>query len=442
MSINNDVNLEEIMNDQPTINIGMIGSVSDGKSTIVKRLTSIDTQRHSSEKKSNKTINLGYANAKIFKCIKCSSPECYQSFPSEVYAPNCQHCNTVMELKKHVSFVDVPGHNSLMATMLNGTCVMDSTIIVEAVNNKEIPAPQTKEHLIAAKIMNLDNKIVCMNKIDLVNKNKALKRIHEFQNYLVENNTIAKNSFMIPIAANYGFNKDVLCELIAKLENPIRDLNIETRMIIVRSFKNNKPETRIQDIKGGVVGGTIMEGILRVGDRVEILPGLIQKKSNPDKKEPKWSYKPLRSFVRSIQSEKNTLQLSIPGGLVGVQLTLDPGLTTKDGLIGNILRVIHPNVKQVEYHIFEVLRVFIEMLRDGNNYKINKGDRLIVNHNARNVNCTVHKIRKNRAGFILDSPICAQIGETITMSKKNGQHITLVCRAKIVEGDYSDLISL
>src|SRR3990172_1790462 len=119
-----DLDLKSIMRDQPTLNIGLIGSVSDGKSTIVKRLTSIDTQRHSSEKKSNKTINLGYANAKIFRCPNCPKPGCYQSYPSQIYDPLCQICKTTMTLEKHVSFVDVPGHNSLMAAMLNGTCVM------------------------------------------------------------------------------------------------------------------------------------------------------------------------------------------------------------------------------------------------------------------------------------------------------------------------------
>ncbi len=125
-----DFNIQSIKDFQPTINIGMIGSVSNGKSTIVRGLTNENTQRHSSEKKSNKTIKLGYANAKIFKCKNCRKPECYQSFPSSTFDPKCKLCDTVMNLDKHVSFVDSPGHNSLMATMLNGTCIMDSTILV------------------------------------------------------------------------------------------------------------------------------------------------------------------------------------------------------------------------------------------------------------------------------------------------------------------------
>ncbi len=440
MSENSDLDYNNIMNNQPTINIGMIGSVSDGKSTIVKRLTTINTQRHSSERKGNKTINLGYANAKIFKCPKCPPPICYQSYPSEVYDPSCQKCESRMDLKKHVSFVDVPGHNSLMATMLNGTCVMDSTIIVEAVNNNNIPAPQTLEHLIAAKIMELDNKIVCMNKMDLEKRGKAIKKIEEFTTYLKENDTVAKDSVMIPICANFGINKDVLCEHIAKLKDPERDLNLETKMIIIRSFKNNKPEVRVQDIKGGVVGGTIVEGVLRIGDRVEILPGLIQRRKNRKDDESVWLYKPLKSHVKSIRSEKNNLELSIPGGLVGVQLTLDPGLTAKDGLVGNILRVVKDD--PVEYGIFEVLRVFLEKFRDGVEYKIKVGDKVVVNYNARNVDCTVQVKKKNRAELVLDKPICAQIGDNITISKKDGNRIKLLCRGEIAEGDNSDLISL
>jgi translation initiation factor 2 subunit 3 len=435
-----DLNINEIMNNQPTINIGMIGSVSDGKSTIVKILTSTDTQRHSSEKKHNKTENLGYANAKIFQCLSCPKPECFQSWSSDVYGPKCQICKGDMILRKHVSFVDVPGHNSLMAKMLNGTCVMDSTIIVEAANNPEIPAPQTTEHLFAAKIMNLHNKIVCMNKMDLMTKHKATKKIHEFQKYLHDNDTIAKNSFMIPIAANYHINKDVLCEYITMLDDPKRNYDVETKMIIVRSFEINKPNTKIHEINGGVVGGTIMEGVLRIGDKVEIFPGLIQRNQNHTKGQPRWFYKPLKSIVKNIRTEKNDLQLAIPGGLVGVQLTLDPGLTTRDGLVGNIMRVLTSN-EPVQYHIFEVIRITTELFKN-NEYKITTNDRLVVNHNAMDVNCTVAKTRGNKTELTLDSPICTRLNETITISKNDGQNITLVCRGCIVEGDASGLLSL
>jgi translation initiation factor 2 subunit 3 len=426
--------IEEIMHNQPTLNIGMIGSVSDGKSTLVSELSSEDTMRNSKEKKSSKTIYLGYANAKIFKCSKCIEPICYQSYPSEVYDPKCKHCSKIMDLVKHVSFVDVPGHNSLMATMLNGVYVMDSTIIVEACNNKNIPAPQTEEHLIAAKFMNLHNDIVCMNKLDLVKPEKAMKKINNFIQYLNENDTVAKGSKMVPISANHGLNVDVVCEYISKLSDPVRDFERETKMIVVRSFKNNKPDTQIKDMKGGVVGGSIVTGVLRVGDMVEILPGLIRKQSKG------WTYAPLKSTVLSIQSGKNNLKYAIPGGLVGVQLTLDPGLTTKDGLVSNIIRVLRKDKEPIKYNVFETLRVELEMVRkDG--YKMKVGDKLVVSYNAKNVDCTVSIKRKKKAELVLNSPICAELGDSVVISRKVGTTIKLVCRGIVREGDMAELLS-
>ena len=87
-----DTSMKKIMDNQPTINVGMIGSVSNGKSSITEKLTSIKTQKHSSEKERNITIKLGYANAKIFKCPKCPKPDCYQSAQSEIYEMDCKYC--------------------------------------------------------------------------------------------------------------------------------------------------------------------------------------------------------------------------------------------------------------------------------------------------------------------------------------------------------------
>ncbi len=65
-----------------------------------------------------------------------------------------------------------------------------------------------------------------------------------------------------------------------------------------------------------------------------------------------------------------------------------------------------------------------------------------MNHNARNVDCTVSKVRGNKAEIILDSPICALVNEVITISKKNGVNILIMCRGKIMEGNKSDLLSI
>ena len=167
---------KEIMKNQPTINVGMIGSVSNGKSSVTEKITSVKTQKHSSEMKRNITIKLGYANAKIFKCQSCPAPQCYQHHPSSVMDTNCNSCDSPMTLEKHISVTDVPGHLSLMTTMLNGTCVMDTTILVESAANDGL-APQTKHHLLATKMIGVNNSIACLNKMDLVKKTKRNGKI-------------------------------------------------------------------------------------------------------------------------------------------------------------------------------------------------------------------------------------------------------------------------
>jgi translation initiation factor 2 subunit 3 len=424
-----------LFHDQPTINIGMIGSVSNGKSSLVERLTRTKTQRHSHEKKTNKTIKLGYANAKIFKCDTCKAPSCYQSFSSCTYNPDCAEDPThKLELVRHVSFVDCPGHNMLMATMLNGTCVMDSTVLVEAINN-DMPASQTEEHLFAAKMMNMKNNIVCVNKMDLVKKEVAVQKIDKFKKYLIENDTIAKDSLIVPTVGNYDFNKDVLCEyLCTAIKDPVRDLKAEPKMIIIRSFNVNKCDKKIQDLIGGVVGGTVMRGVIKIGDQVEILPGLVKRNENINSEEDnKWTYLPLISSINSINSEKNSLRVAIPGGLIGVQLNIDPGFTEKDSLIGNIMRITSTkNKDKVDYKIFEKLYILLEVIKD--DYQLKAGDTLMLNFNASNTPCEVIRVKKDRVQLDLEKPVCVEIGDFITLSKQIGLGVVLVGRGQIADG--------
>lgn len=108
----------------------------------------------------NITISLGHANAKIFKCEKCPSPECFQSFGSEKEDESiCEKCNGKIKLVRHVSFVDCPGHEILMSTMLAGAAVMDAALLLIA-SNMSCPQPQTSEHLAAVEIMQLDRIII------------------------------------------------------------------------------------------------------------------------------------------------------------------------------------------------------------------------------------------------------------------------------------------
>ena len=119
----------EIITRQATINIGTIGHVAHGKSTVVKAISGVQTVRFKNELERNITIKLGYANAKIYKCQNqaCPRPTCYRSYKSDKEVnPKCERegCDGTMKLERHVSFVDCPGHDILMSTMLSGAAVM------------------------------------------------------------------------------------------------------------------------------------------------------------------------------------------------------------------------------------------------------------------------------------------------------------------------------
>jgi translation initiation factor 2 subunit 3 len=317
------------MEHQPIMNIGMIGHVSDGKSTITKALTGKATQQYSKERESNITIRIGYANAKILKCTLCKVPECYYSTPSENYDNICPRCNSSAELMNHISFVDCPGHNMLLATMLNGTSVMNYTILVESVSNPNIPAPQTLEHFNCIKNIGIKNIATVLNKIDLINKEKCSELCDKVQDFLDKNSCKSK---LIPMSATHGINTDILCMLLAHLPKPKHTIDI-LKMPIIRSFNINKPGTKIEDLQGGVIGGSIISGVVKTNDELFLVPGMITKNDETNT----FYYNPLSCKIESINSEKNNLTQAGPGGLIGIKLDIDPGLTVDDKLTGNIL---------------------------------------------------------------------------------------------------------
>jgi translation initiation factor 2 gamma subunit (eIF-2gamma) len=81
-----------------------------------------------------------------------------------------------------VSFVDCPGHDILMATMLNGAAIMDAALLLVA-GNEPCPQPQTSEHLAAIDVMSLKHIIILQNKIDLIKESQALEQHKEILNF-------------------------------------------------------------------------------------------------------------------------------------------------------------------------------------------------------------------------------------------------------------------
>ena len=421
----------EVISRQATINIGTIGHVAHGKSTVVKAISGVQTVRFKTEHERNITIKLGYANAKLYKCSDeaCPRPSCYRAYgSSKEDTPTCEvpGCNGAMTLMRHVSFVDCPGHDILMATMLNGAAVMDAALLLIA-GNESCPQPQTNEHLAAVEIMKLRNIIILQNKIDLVRESQAEAQYEQIKNFTKA--TVAEKSPVIPISAQLKHNIDVVVEyLIKKVPVPSRDFLSTPRMIIIRSFDVNKPGEEVDDLKGGVAGGSIMQGVLKVGDAIEVRPGITYRDASG-----KMACNPIVSVIRSMHAEQNDLQYAVPGGLIGVGTKIDPTLTRADRLVGHVLgaRGHLPDVYCDLEVNFYLLRRLIGVRTEGGSKqakvsKLAKGETLMMNIGSTSTGGKVLAVRSDMAKFQLSSPVCTSVGEKIALSRRIDKHWRLI----------------
>jgi translation initiation factor 2 subunit 3 len=307
---------------QPIINIGCLGSVSNGKSTLVEKLTGTRTQRHSNEKIRNITIKQGYANMKVwFDGIN------YHTTDSNITYDNNNDDNNY-ELINHISFVDCPGHQELIQTMLASISLMDGAIIIIAADLPLNKSPQLIQHLAGAKIGKIKKIIICLNKIDLVSKTVLFERKEELDKMLLDYDI--KSFAIIPTCFNKKIGLDNVVKAIVQLFDPkeyIERNNFNPIFKISRTFDINKPGTNWNDVKGGVMGGSLTCGKLKVGDEIEIRPGL-----GPTT--------PLKTKILSIKTDLCELNEIIPGGLVGIGTDLDPYYCKNDVLSGHVVGLV------------------------------------------------------------------------------------------------------
>jgi translation initiation factor 2 subunit 3 len=391
---------------QPEVNIGTIGHVDHGKTTLVQALTGTWASRHSEELKRGITIKLGYADMPIFKCPKCPPPKNYTIHPV------CENCDSQTEFVRAISFVDAPGHEALMATMLSGAAIMDGAILVIAAD-EPCPQPQTREHLAAAEVSGIKNLIIVQNKIDIVDQKRALESYKEIKAFV--KGTVAENAPIIPISAQRMINIDVLLQAIQTImPTPYRDPNLTPLMYIIRSFDINKPGTTIDGLEGGIIGGTIAQGKFAVGEEIEIRPGVMAER------EGKTVYDPLISEIVSLHSGSQQVKEATCGGLIGVGTLLDPSYSKADGLTGSIVGKtgqLPPTVTEItmETHVLERAVGTKEQLKVE---KINPDEALLL-HIGSAVNIgKVINIKQNTIKVKLTRPICALPGSRVAISRK------------------------
>jgi translation initiation factor 2 subunit 3 len=374
----------------PEVNIGTLGHVDHGKSTLVQALTGKWTAVHSEELKRGITIKLGYADATVYKCGKCNM------FCTNVSCPKCfEKCEPIRTL----SFVDAPGHETLMATVLSGASLMDGILFVIAANDK-CPQPQAKEHLMVLNIVGIKNIIIVQTKIDLVTKEQVLENYKQIKDFV--KGTVAENAPIIPVSSEKGVNIDSLIEAIQTyLPTPERNLSKPPKMLVVRSFDINKPGTEIENLNGGILGGALIQGELKIGDEIEVRPGLKIKEV--------WT--PLKTKITGLQKAGKNLEAVGAGGLLGVKTELDNSLTKADSLTGSVAGKDLPpilNKLSIKFNIFNTEEV--EPLR--------MAEQLMVNAGTARTLGIVKTIKKDRCELELRLPVCADKGDRVVLARR------------------------
>ena len=306
---------------QPEVNIGLVGHVDHGKTTLTQALTGEWTDRHSEELKRGISIQLGYADAAFYKCPNCPEPSGYS------VEPVCPSCGGEAKFLRAVSFVDAPGHETLMETMLSGAAIMDGALLLVAAN-EHCPQPQTREHLYALDIIGVRRVVVVQNKIDLLSAEDARTNYGEIVDFL-KGSPLA-NAPVVPVSANHKVGIDALIDEIERTDpTPTRDSAKPPLMYVARSFDVNRPGARPRDLRGGVLGGSLLQGRITKGEEIEIRPGRAGASGSAGES--------LTTRGTSIFSGGQEWDELRPGGLAALGTSLDPSLAKSDGLTGRLI---------------------------------------------------------------------------------------------------------
>ncbi len=396
---------------QPECNIGTSGHVDHGKTSLVAAITGVWASAHSEELKRGITIKVGYADAAFYKCAHTPPPEAYST------SPVCPVCGQETQLLRTVSFVDSPGHESLMTNMLAGAAVMDGAILVIAAN-EPVPMPQTREHMLALQMLGMKKMVIVQNKIDRVDAAGARKNYEAIKSFL--SGTVAADAPVIPVSAQHRINIDALIEAIEwNIPTPQRDIGADAQLVVLRSFDVNKPGAEVTSLVGGVLGGSVTKGELKVGDEVEIAPGLADDRGK---------YSPLVTKIASLGTGVGMADKVGPGGLVSVGTYLDPSLTKGDLMVGSLIG--RPgSLPPAKTHITTDLQLFeqavgsAEMLRVD---KVKPGESLRLNIGTAATLGTVTSARDSVAEMDLRKPVVAEKGSRVALSRRIAERWRLI----------------
>ncbi len=281
---------------KPHVNVGTIGHVDHGKTTLTAAMTAVQAAR-------------GLGTYKSYDEIAKASEKDGRRDATKILTIATAHVEYETD-KRHYAHIDCPGHADYVKNMITGAAQMDGAILV--VSAADGPMPQTREHVLLARQVNVPALVVFLNKTDLVDDPELLDLVemevrellnkYEFDG---DNIPVIKGSAIECLKAalekkegGYQPILDLMDALDTHIPQPVRDQDKPFLM----------PVEDVFSIKGrGTVGtGRIERGTVRVGDEVEIV-GLHDRKN--------W-----RTVVTGVEMFNKTLDVGIPGDNVGVLL--------------------------------------------------------------------------------------------------------------------------
>ncbi|MEM4312365.1 MAG: translation initiation factor IF-2 subunit gamma [Nitrososphaerales archaeon] len=397
---------------QPEINIGTAGHVDHGKTTLVEAITGIWTSKHSEELRRGITIRVGYADAAIYKCKSCGEPECYSA------SPQCPRCGKDTELRRVISFVDCPGHESLMVNMLSGAALMDGALLVIA-SNERVPQPQTREHLLALQMMGMKHLVIVQNKVELISDDEAFENYRQIRNFV--RGTMAEGAPIIPVSAQHKLNINAVLQALEEhIPTPKRDISAKALMQILRSFDINRPGISPKDLKGGVLGGSLIQGKLRVNEEIEIRPGIIDERTQKSK--------PLYTKISSLATSAGFVDEVTPGGLIAIGTLLDPYLTKSDALLGSVVGRPNelPDILEslnIKFFLFDTAvgtkeLIKVEPIKLGEHLRLNIGTAATLG--------IVERTKSEEVFIKLKRPVCSLYNSRVAISRKIGDRWRLI----------------
>jgi translation initiation factor 2 subunit 3 len=398
---------------QPEVNIGLVGHVDHGKTTLVQALSGEWTDQHSEEMKRGISIRLGYADATFRRCPEADEPDAF------TVEETCSDHDVETEPLRTVSFVDAPGHETLMATMLSGASIMDGAVLVVSAS-EPVPQAQTEEHLMALDIIGIDNIVIAQNKIDLVDAEQARENARQIEEFVA--GTVAEDAPIVPVSAGQGVNMDLLIDAIEReIPTPDRDPDADAEMLVARSFDINRPGTTWDSLLGGVLGGSLVQGELEVDDDLELRPG----REIEEGGQTEWE--PVETTVRSLQAGGESVESATPGGLLGVGTGLDPAVTKGDALAGQVAGPpgsLPPTREQFTMDVDLLERVVGD--EAGEVEEISTGEPLMMTVGTATTAGSVTSAREGECEVALQRPVCAREGAKIAINRRIGGRWRLI----------------